>query len=363
MIGQGLTLVTGATGSGKTAWVVAELAGQTERPVFVMGIPELTLPHEPCPPVAEWVRFEPDPDDPALRMPYFTFPAGSIVVLDEAQRVFRPRASGAKVPPEVAAFETRRHVGVDFVMVTQHPTLLDANVRKLVNRHIHIHSTFAGRFALEWVGLGEPDERGSRELAARTRYKPAKKVFGLYKSAEVHTKVARRLPWQMFALALLLPALLAGGWYAYGRVAAKGQPIASETAGKTTKTAEGVRGGERSEERPVVTTAAYVDSYRPRVEGLVHTAPVYDGLTKPVDVPVPVGCIKSEKRCQCYDQRGNPYDTTADICGQLVKRYMFVDFVRPERDRAEAGGRVATDRQPSGVEVTRPPGLSSGKPS
>jgi zona occludens toxin len=117
-IGGGLTLITGNTGSGKTALCVKMMRDTPERPLFVMGIPELKLEHFKCPPVEEWTVLQPDPDDPSQLLPYFTFPENAIVVIDEAQRIFRPRSNGSKVPDYVAAFETRRHTGVDFVLLT-----------------------------------------------------------------------------------------------------------------------------------------------------------------------------------------------------------------------------------------------------
>lgn len=337
MIGQGLTLVTGATGSGKTAFVVSELMAIKDRPLCVMGIPDLLIDHDVCPPVEQWVEQRPDPDDPSLLLPYFRFAPGSLVVLDEAQRVFRPRGSGSKVPDVVAAFETRRHTGVDFVLITQHPNLLDANVRRLVNRHIHIHTTFVGRYELEWVGLGDPEEKASRDLAARRRYSPPKKVFGLYKSSELHTKVVRRLPWQLFVLVVLLPALAVAGWYVYGRVITRMGGDVVEEAHVVERGFEKAVVREVGGRSAVRTAQDYVRDYTPRVVGLAHTAPVYDGLTRAVDVPTPSGCIKSKTRCKCYDQRGNEYPTTPEICEQIIHRYLFVDYVNPDQGRKDGG--------------------------
>jgi len=332
-IGQGLTLVTGPTGSGKTAWVVARLMElEGKRPLAVMGIPELKVDHAKVPPVEEWVEERPDPDDPSLRMPYFTFAPGSIVVLDEAQRVFRPRPVGSKVPPVVAAFETRRHTGCDFVLLTQDAGLLDPNVRRLVNRHIHIHVTFLGSYVLEWPGLGSPDVKTSRDLASRERYAPAKATFSMYKSAEVHTKIVRKKPWQVYALLALIPLAAALGWNVYDRVRSRNVPGVSDGV----QVSEGTRmssalsslgQGRLAAASPKLMTAGeLVASHVPRLEGLAHTAPRYDALTVPVVVPVPVGCIQTSKRCKCYTQRGTVYQTTDEVCRQIVSTYVFLDF-------------------------------------
>lgn len=164
-LGAGLTLVTGAPGSGKTLWVVDQLRLLTDRPLVVEGIPQLTLDHELAPPLEEWTeRRSVGQGDPQA---YFRFAPNTFLVVDEAQRLFRPRPVGSSVPDFVAAFETRRHTGVDVVLVTQHPNLLDVNLRRLVNRHVHVHVTYLGRYLLDWQGLGDPDSPGSRVRAGR----------------------------------------------------------------------------------------------------------------------------------------------------------------------------------------------------
>lgn len=321
-IGAGLTLVTGATGSGKTALVVSWLAEIKDRPLFTMGIPELTIDHEPTPPVADWTEQRPSDEDQSLLLSYFTFPPNSIVVVDEAQRVFRPRSAASKVPPEVAAFETRRHTGSDFVLLTQAPHLLDANIRKLVTRHVHIHDTFLGRYKLEWVGIGDPDNKASRELASRERYTPPPKAFPLYKSSELHTKIVRKYPWYIYLFALCVPLAIALGWYSYTRINAKiTKPELTETS-KDSKPAKIITSsGDGTQD-----VYEYLASYAPRLAGLPHTAPVYDSITKPVEAPVPVGCYEIRATCNCITQQGTRYQTTPDTCRDFIQNGMFIPW-------------------------------------
>ena len=327
MIGAGLTLVTGNTGSGKTALVVKMMKETPGRPLFVMGIPELQLEHFKCPPVEEWTELRPDPDDPSLLLPYFTFPANAIVVIDEAQRIYRPRPVGSKVPDYVSAFETRRHTGVDFVLLTQSPGFIDSHCRKLVKRHIHIHETALGKYKLEWTGLGDPEAPSSRDLAQREKYSPPKEVFGLYKSAELHTKEVNKRPWLVYAFVPLVLALVGGVFYIKHRIDAtmNAKPETLVSGGKGGGVQSGqLRTGGGAENAPL-SVHEYVAQYEPRVKGLLHTAPVYDQITKPVEAPEPVGCIDSRKTgCRCYTQQGTAYDTTQEICKQIMSRGMFM---------------------------------------
>jgi len=343
VIGQGLTLVTGATGSGKSAHVVDLLRQITDRPIFVMGIPDLKVEHQQCPPVSEWVEFRQDPADPSLSLAYFAFPPNSIVVLDEAQRVFRPRPVGSKVPPEVQAFETRRHTGVDFVLITQHPTFIDANVRKLVTRHIHIHCTFLGRYRLEWVGLGDPGDKASRELASRTKYRLPVKAFDLYKSAELHTKVVVKRPWYYYALPFVVLATVGLGWYLYGAFKARteGATVAQAVAASDPSA---LKSGAKVSP---ASAAAYVAEYRPRIDGLLHTAPAYDGVTQVVEAPVISGCVRGKASCKCYDQRGNAYRTTSDVCRQYVDGGIFFDFLPTQQTASNAAQSAPAPLNPS----------------
>jgi zona occludens toxin len=338
-----ITLITGGTGDGKTALAVQLMATEYHgRPIFTMGIPDLKLDHTPTPVVSEWTEMRPAPEDPSLELAYFTFPENSVIFLDEGQRVFRPRHPSAKVPPEVQAFETHRHCGIDWVIITQFPQLLDNNIRRLVKRHIHIHATPLGKYRLDWPTLGDPEDKASREIATKTRYSPPKEVFGLYKSAETHTKVKYRLPMYvyMFFGALLLALVL--GYRGYDTIKAKFNDSPTldnvKNLGQQTKQASPGAPGDK------LTKAAYYAEQQPRIDGLAHTAPKYDELTKPTDAPFPVACVSVSawqgrpSKCRCIDQQGNNYHTTAALCGQFVTNGMFKDWGNPRSsdDRPQA---------------------------
>jgi len=193
-----ITIITGIPGMGKTSLLVSMMMEEQKkegggRPFFVMGVPDLQLDHSKCPPIKEWTERRPDPDDPELMLPYFTFPPNAIVVIDEAQRVYRPRAAGSKVPDHVAAFETHRHTGVDFWLLTQKPMLIDANIRELCGRHIHIRPTILGRYLYEWPEFADVKSKSDRDLASKRRFSPPKKAFGQYKSSVLHVKHKFRL--------------------------------------------------------------------------------------------------------------------------------------------------------------------------
>lgn len=347
-----ITLITGIPGSGKTSWLVAWLMQQTGRPIFVDGIPELKLPHEPCPPLPEWTHERPDPSSASGKKLCFSFPPNSVICIDEAQRVYRPRPVGSKVPPEVAAFETHRHEGLDFFLLTQNPTLIDANVRKLVGRHIHFRATWAGRYMHEWNECADVESSTARNLAATTRYKLPKEAFGQYKSAELHTKHKARIPMVAYVFAGALVALAGAAWHLYGRFQQIAAPASPTVPGKAS---QGQGGPVSTGGITRLTTAAeYVEHYRPRIAELPHTAPAYDEVTKPADAPVPVGCIDSKRTgCLCYDQQGTHYHTSQEMCRQIMANNgLWIPWKKPEAEKPKADPRPASPMIEAPVRVS-----------
>ena len=341
-------LITGQPGGGKTALCVDMLAHDEQfkgRPLFVMGIPELTLDHSVCPPGNEWTELRPCPEDESKDLAYFTFPENALVVIDEAQRIYRPRAVGSKVPPEVAAFETHRHTGIDFILLTQHAGLIDSNIRKLIGRHIHIRVTPLGRYKYQWTELGDPESTSSRDIAAKERYKLPARAFDLYKSSQKHTKIKTKMPWFVWVFGIAFLMSIALGFYTYQRITAKIEPksktetLAKDSPRSTTGQNDGVQ-----------SPSEYFASLSPRQQGLHHTAPRYDEITKPTDAPWPVGCIQraawrdKPAGCRCIDQQGNNYNTSDAQCRSIVKNGIFKDWgetAQPQRDTPQAGRQEA----------------------
>lgn len=348
-----LTLYTGTPGSGKTALVVAELErflrAQPGRPVFVMGIPELKLPHVECPPVEQWTVLKPTPEDPTLLESEFTFPDGALVIIDEAQKVFRPRGVGSKVPEHVAAFEKHRHKGLDFWLVSQHPNLLDPAVRKLIGRHVHLRSHWAGRELIEWPEAADPTSRAERASGVRQRYTLPKHVFGLYRSASLHVKPVRRIPRLLYVLFVLVAI---GGYMAWNvgsklwgafddapelvERAGEGAEVVNGGAAPLTPRASG--GGE------VAGRGISLADFEPRLRGRPETAPLYDGIRQVVAVPLVAGCVALGERCTCYTEQGSDAGYSPEECKAWLAKTPFQPFravLPPPVARAKAEASAA----------------------
>jgi zona occludens toxin len=231
-----LTLITGTPGAGKTAWTVQELTRlPSQRKIYVHGIPDLKIAHEPIYCVsdlcehcrsqtvlsADQSQFElvtnPGQAVPLVETWQEWATEGNLIVLDEVQWVWQP--SGSKVPDEIAALETHRHKGLDFWLISQGPHLFHANIRLLIGRHIHLVSTWRGRNEYEFSECRQ--NVASRSDAVIRPYTLPKKIFSLYKSASLHTKANHRKPLSFYFLVATLVITAGLGFFAYQRYDAR----------------------------------------------------------------------------------------------------------------------------------------------
>lgn len=330
-----ITLITGIPGMGKTSLCLDMMLKEREgRPLFVMGVNDLKIEHFPTPPVEEWTEMRPDKDDPSLLLPYFTFPEKSILIVDECQRVFRPRAAGSKVPPYVAAFETHRHTGIDIWLLTQDPALIDSNIRRLVGRHIHIRPTPMGRQLYEWKQVHDPESKADRDIAARKKYSPPKHVFHLYKSAEAHTKQPFRIPrpLMIFGACLAIGAYLAyGSWQAIG---GKINPPKTHPVSNVQSVSSPI--GAPLQSQPLQVAKPYSDeAFIPRNLNRPESAPAYDELRQVTAMPIIAGCIASSRKCLCYTQQGTPIELIQEeYCRKTADNPEFNPYASPQNQQA-----------------------------
>ena len=309
--------ITGLPGSGKTLITltrVKELSEKENRQVYYNGITDLKLP---------WIELDKGED-------WHKVPPGSIVVIDEAQRVFRPRGTGAQVPDHVAKLETHRHNGIDLFLITQHPMLLDTNVRRLVGRHVHTVRAFGAKFATlhEWPQVKENCDKTRADSIEHKWFYPVK-AFDWYKSAEVHTH-KRRIPMRFFVL-LLIPFVLAALAYAFWQWQSSSESRTKAAIKKSTGIeSRAAPGGMPDMKRD------FIADHAPRVVGLAYTAPVYDKVTEPVRAPYPAACVEiPSKGCRCYTQQATRLDVPASLCKQIATTGFFMAWDEKREDRAE----------------------------
>lgn len=329
-----LYLYTGVPGAGKTLYAVSNLVKRKDfkdRPIFVDGIKDLD--HDK-------INYFDIPEGESIQTWPKWAPPGAIIVVDECQRIFRPRPSGSKVPDYVAELETHRHRGLDFILITQHPRLIDVHLRGLIEHHTHLGKTNLGlRRKMEWTtgGAKDPESRANIREALISVYRLDKSVYGLYKSAEVHTKIRTKKSklLMLFPLALCLVGYgvwsFTGFWGKFSgeeeqaKTASTTQTAQAQTQPSAVSASEPVSNGQypKAETKPEEPKKPHLseEDYQPRIAERPETAPIYDGMNKAVKaMPWPAACIKSEKRCTCYTDQGTKIkDIGKQTCLNYVK--------------------------------------------
>lgn len=315
-----ITLTTGTPGAGKSAYTLSLMIKMLAegRPLYVHGVPNLSIPHiavscqsancEHCSQL-DWSKL--------YRMPsaeewHLWAPQGAVLFFDEVQNVYRPRSSGSKVPGSVAAFETHRHRGLDFFLVTQHPRLIDSNVRQLVGRHVHLVSSWKGRTMFDWPECS--DSLSNKSEAIKTSYSLPKEVFPLYKSSSLHTKPIRKYPPQLFLFIAMIFALVFLGSRLYLRLNHDPVQVAGASTAVPVDVAHDAVSPMTDGVSPVI--EANFD-YNPTIPNVPESAPAFSALAKPVSFPRLAGCVVNRQHpdsCRCYTQQGTPYFVSNDMC-------------------------------------------------
>lgn len=296
-------LITGVPGSGKTLYAVAELVrkliaekingkdGQPlKRRLCVDGVPALVTPHEVMASIVEDDKGVQSCDGDGLLNWWQWCRPGDVILVDEVQRYLRPRAMGSKPPQMVKELETHRHKGVDLVLITQSPMLLDQNVRRLVGRHINVRRIFGGARAIlyDWDGCQSDVHRTAG--ASRSVWSYPRAAYKLYRSAELHTKQRQKIPvWFVFPLVVAAIAAVAG-------------PKAYDTM---TRSMSGKSLNENPSKpiKPVATSLAPVAAASsPAVAVAPVSASSSPGAVDEPDEPAIAGCVVSGPACRCYDK-------------------------------------------------------------
>lgn len=358
--------ITGLPRNGKTLFAITrtkERAERENRPVFYAGLE--ILDHQALP----WTEIDP--------LKWHECPVGAIIFIDEAWKYFKPLQRGAPLPPHYEALSEHGHFGHDLVLITQHPMDFDTFVRRRLQPHFHVVRTFGFNKATvhEWASVKENCDK-HRDDSSRHDFVYPKKVWGWYKSSEMHT-VKPRLPARVLVLAAILVIVPLLGYRMYSRWQERAEaPEAVQDEAPLSAPGAAPRPASHNGAK-VLTQADYLEAHRPRVAGLDYTAPIYDGVTKPTHAPYPAACVSNRSRCACYSQQGTRLAVPAELCASIVSGGFFlawdaqtgraqaVPAPRPPAEKLEGDGAAnwiaidGGDRRPVRVATAQP----AGKPA
>ena len=330
-------LTTGGNGAGKTLITLKDVRDQQlkeNRPVYYHGF---TAKQQ----LRDWGWQEFDPKK------WQELPDGSICVMDECQNEFPAKIQG-ELPDYInAVAQFRRKRGFDFWMITPHPSMINLNIRRLVESpswHRHFKRTAGAAMVSElkfnYVEMKcEQPGSGARGVVSMRAY--PKDVYDWYESASMHTGKVRipKQVWMLAACALLVPTM---GYFAYTKL------MTNVTKGaKPAATLEGVAPvqtmptGPQRERVQKLTADEYIVERVARLKDFPHTAPAYDDVTKPTEAPYPAACVQMGKICKCYTQQATLLQVSLSVCQQIVAQGFFMDWKTApkgefvQRDRGE----------------------------
>lgn len=385
-----IEMITGTPGAGKTTYAVAErLLPESQRELVVTdaevclaldvepghkfvrrvlqaGIRGLTVEHEVLGhqltrnaptgvEVAKWNAFKRErdaetgkevesdepvferlPGEPALEVPacvqnwWLWCKPGDLIMIDEAQWL-APRATMGKKPPAwIMKLEVHRHYGVDFILTTQDPGLIDTTIRKLVGMHRHVRSVMGSPICMvyTWDHASNPERYNT---ADKSVFRRRGKHYKLFRSAVAHVKPPASGRWALYVVPVLLSVF---GFGFYNKVQAwvnPSKPVPVELAA----------GAVASVHSPVPAVHARASAPRPR------------GF---VDVPKLQGCFSVGERCECISEEGRPVRVALPMCKRSASSFDGLVAWEPRAALSE------DDRRRLGASAPPAPSSASGVP-
>jgi len=231
---------------------------------------------------------------------------GDLIVFDEVQKPWPLTGANKDQPKCITELETHRHYGIDMILLTQHPMLINAAIVRLAGQHLHVRKLGNSRFATiyEWDGV-------SRTLLyknafAKKAWRRGKDVEKVYRSSSLHTKQKRAMPTVIFVILFALVAFPAGAWWWGGKFKERyfgGKPLIATAEGSVGKVgdgkpAAGAKDGMAAAPGSVVPGAP---------AGAAGAAPVFSG------------CARIRERCQCFDTAGVAVDKERLFCEDATR--------------------------------------------
>jgi zona occludens toxin len=277
------------------------------RAIYVDGVPDLKIKHEAVD-ARKWHTDVPD---------------GSLIVIDEVQRLWRPQGPSQKLPEDIAALETHRHRGIDFIIVTQGRRLVHTNVRALVGRHVHLRDLgILGRRWHEWQECG--DETAYKSAPFSKKYILPKRVFSQYKSASEHIKPVRSFPRVLVVLAAAVIGVGVLAWKVTATIKAKTQGEGVHVPGAADRLPAAAPGVLTSAAGgSAITGESIARSFVPRLKARPETAPAYDHLRIVATMPKVIGGWCQGSACRCYTQQGSDPNIPHEDCKAIIAAYPF----------------------------------------
>lgn len=240
-------------------------------------------------------------------------PDGSLVVYDEAQEVedefgFKPYAatgkSGFENDPRLKNLSLHGKRGIDLYFITQHPTFIHHQIRKLCKTHKHFVRTMGLNRSTIYTFHGtcctSPDDRKERHIAEKKSWSFPSELFGLYKSADVHN-VKVLIPAKVYFTAFIIIALIAGALYVTHKITTRSSDVKEDTEkGAVSKLVDNATSFTQAPQK-----TNYANQSLEQVVLAKQTAVIS-------------GCV-SGLHCRCFDNEGFVLDLELSTCRNFAE--------------------------------------------
>jgi hypothetical protein len=298
-----------------------------------------------------------------------TLPTGSVILIDEAHKVFPQRGPGRPAKHIEMLAEGRQH-GIRFILLTQAPGSMDGFLRDRISRHYHLER----KGNMERATVLEFDHCVMYPRTAWLERKDAqihfwsfpKNYYGWYTSAKSH-HMKRRIPWKIWAALAFVPVVGYVAWNVIDKVGGVQAGMDFATSPMPTDGSPSMTGQQRNDRRksPVHTTQAeYLAHWTPLVPERPWSSPAFqeagDVSAKP-DLYCATGGSGTDGNgdwkaasCTCLTEQGTPYYIEAQQCALIARHGIYNPHRQPANDRRSTAlqerGKPGEARSgPSGV--------------
>lgn len=384
LISEPKVLVTGVEGTGKTLFAVqqADLLTREEGGIlYTLNIRGADPGHLPKLPfgIADMAynddgtpQLDPETGDHLPK--WATLPPGSVILIDEAHKVFPQRGPG-RAPKHIEMLAEGRQFGIRFILLTQAPQSLDSFLRDRISRHYHLerkgNMERATVFEFDHCVMWPRTAWQERKDAQVHFWAYPKQYYGWYTSAKAHT-FKRRIPFKIVLAALFVPLAIFIGWNVYTKVSSVMEGTIAGVSGASSSASSGsapVAGSQPEGRHAVRATddpAAYLRQFQPVVGTHPWSAPVYQG--REVRSQPDLYCMRSssgvgadgnwrEGRCSCFTEQATRYGLDTAMCNAIVDAGGIYNPYRDPQPRDTGRGQAKPAEArfgPSGVPAPQP---------
>lgn len=344
-------LITGTPGAGKTSntlWDFLNNVDFLDRPKFATLIPNFDYDNHD---VTEL--------DSSDLENWRNLPSGSLIFVDEADRFF-PSGNGKNPPEWIREMARHRHYGIDFIIITQMPSMINDFLHGLIEAHIHYHrvrgNDYTTRYRWEFLQKN-PYTKTNKALGLPEKVTVNPEVFKLYRSTELNTR-RKEFPWHaVIKIFLLCSSLLLAGifcyWFLYARHLTDDEPITTlDKSAVPAPAAMPLSADTVSVQPSAIEGALTSKDFVASNPVLPWTAPAYADLARPTDFPRIAMCVSFPATdsdnvnpryrsggCRCFTQQYTPVDVSSVQCLRMVQEGWFDNWAtgRAQQDLALTG--------------------------